>query len=148
MFGRSRSPATCSCAALDFDIEPTNGHVYSIADRNDRFLWQDKGEKPMAAYATFPYRETSQLGLLSTLYQDEGGVYRRDKNYEAAITWYLKAACFDPKDPSTLQNLRTTLENWSKDCKAKHQDAKAAKVDAFAKSMLRDPSVLNIYKSL
>lgn len=136
--------------ALDFDIEPTNGHAYSIADRDDRLLSEQAraGKKTSAAYMTFPYRETGRLGLLSTMYQDAASGFRKNQQYEASVSTYLKAACFDPKDPSTLQNLRSTLKTWSKESKRNHQDAKANEIDAFAKSLLRDPSVLNKTRAL
>jgi hypothetical protein len=130
--------------ALDFDVEPTNGHVYSNADRNDRVLKSAKEDGgPNSAYSAFMFRETGNLGLLSTIYQDFGGDYRVANRYEEALSTYLKAACLDPKDPATPAHIRVVLQNWSKECKKNRQDAKAAAVDKFAKDLLRDPSVLN-----
>jgi hypothetical protein len=131
--------------ALDFDIEPTVGRVYSNADRNDRIqkLMAAQGEQKSGAYASQLYRETGSLGLLSTMYQDIAGDFNRDQRYQEAVASDLKAACFDPKDPSMVAHLRGMLRRWSKYYKENDHDAKAAAVDKFARELLRDPSAAN-----
>ena len=131
--------------ALDFDVEPTSGHVYANADRNDRILKElaAKGDQKNSPYVNQLFRETNNLGLLSTMYQDMGGDFRRGQHYEESVASYLKAACLDPKDPSTLANLRSTFKHWSASCKKNHDDSKAEAVDRFAAELLRDPSAPN-----
>jgi hypothetical protein len=124
--------------ALDFDIEPTSGSVYSLDDRIRRSLKNGtKDDSPFNPFAKQVFRETGNAGLLSSVYNNRGNELDRSKHYAEAVTTYLKAACLDPQSPGMVVNLRKTLGRWIALCKKNGDEQKAAEILAFAQTLLR-----------
>ena len=124
--------------ALDFDIEPTSGDVYNLDDRASRSLKnRTVVNSSIAPYQEQIFRETGNVGLLSSMYNNNANEFLGKKQYAMSVATYLKAACLDPGDPGTVYNLRVTLATWINDCKAHNKPKLAASIQNFENAVLR-----------
>ena len=124
--------------ALDFDIEPTSGNVYSLDDRARRALkMQNVNESSIAPYKDKLFRETGNAGLIASLYRNMGIDHINNKRYAPALACFLKAACLDPGDPTTAYELRVTFDRFIKACKENRETKRAAYLQKFKDDLLR-----------
>jgi hypothetical protein len=124
--------------ALDFDIEPTSGDVYSLDDRVRRSLKNQSAVNGEGApYHDQIFRETGNAGLLASMYNNNASAFLREKQYGLSVATYLKACCLEPGDPGIVYNLRCALGKWIKACEANNDTQGAAAVQKFANALLR-----------
>jgi hypothetical protein len=132
--------------ALDFDIEPTSGDVYSLDNRIERSLKNGSNNVRFNPYAETIFREEGNAGLLCSIYNNNANKLNAEGHYPEAVVTYLKGACLDPQNPSIVNNLRTAFGSWIADCNKHHQEKKAAAVLKFAEKILRTKEEMEIKK--
>src|SRR5262249_30219347 len=128
-----------------FDFEPTSGRVYSLGQRAERVEKKRKSDddKRGAPYANRLFRETGNLGLLSTAYHDEGVDLYNDGHYRQAIVSHLKAACLDPQATTVVKSIHRTFEEWFNKALKQRNYREAANVARLYRQMLRNPAPAN-----
>jgi hypothetical protein len=130
------------CRLADLDIEPTSGRVYPASIRSDRVLKKrkDDDDKQGSLWADQLFRETSNRGLMSEPYFDEGCKFEKEKNFDRALVSFLKAATLEPNSPDISRGVNNSIKAWFSDSLAHHQLSRAAAIAKLYREMLRDPS--------
>jgi tetratricopeptide (TPR) repeat protein len=97
------------------DVETTNAAGFNPA-RDPRILkrfTQQTGFSYIPDRHADKRREVTNIGLMALTYYNHGVTNGEKEQYAVALVDYFRALSLDPEFPSAIQNVLSTLHNWS-----------------------------------